>query len=137
MLFETAAAKTVAAAVLAGGATLGVNAAVTDCPAGQEMTVVGCAKVTHYPDELKDGDTGIISAPSVSVAFRDESGNRTGSGMSKWDQFKWLGGKKPGKNGDGTLIEVEQITKGKGGWGSRYRGWIPVKYTQAPEQYKG
>jgi len=135
MLFETAAAKTVAAAVLAGGATLGVNAAVTDCPAGQEMTVVGCAEVTHHPDETKWG-TGTNSATTVAVDFRDQNGNRTNSGMGAEDQFEWLGGRKPGKNGDGMLIEVKQTTTGKGGWGSLYQGWIPVKYTQIPSMFK-
>lgn len=136
MIFETAAAKVAATAVLAGSATLGVGVAATDCPAGQEVTIMGCGKVTQtVPDETIRRGTGTISATTVNVDFRDENGNRTSSGMGTGDQFEWLGGRKPGKNGDGTLIEVKQTTTGKGGWGDRYEGWIPAKYTQIPSMF--
>ena len=138
MFFETAVAKTVAGAVLAGGATLGVGVAVKDCPAGQEMSVMGCAKVTHHPSGRKGTGTHSAvdgrKAPS-GVDLRDGNGNRTTSGLGPDDQFEWLGGKKPGKNGDGTLIEVKQVTTGKGGWGPLYEGWIPVKFTQIPSMF--
>ncbi|MFE0472539.1 hypothetical protein ACFW2V_13085 [Streptomyces sp. NPDC058947] len=134
MFLEATAAK-IAGAVLVGGATLGVGAATTDCPTGQEMTVMGCAKVTDYEDETVQQGTGSHSAVTVDVTFRDDQGNRTTSGMSSQDQFEWLGGKKPGKNGDGMLIEVKQISRGKGGWGPLYQGWIPVKYTHIPRMF--
>jgi hypothetical protein len=135
MIFETAAAKAAATAVLAGSATLGVGVAASDCPSGQEMTVWGCAVVKTAPDETIRRGTGTISATTVAVTFRDENGNRTDSGLGAEDQFEWLGGRKPGKNGDGQLIEVKQITTGKGGWGSLYQGWIPAKYTQIPSMF--
>jgi hypothetical protein len=139
MLFETAAAKaaaTAASAVLVGGAAVGVSTAAGSCPDGQERTLFGCAKVVEYEGEEVRRGTGTTSGPTVSVAFRDEHGNRTGSGMSASDQFEWLGGKKMGKDGDGMLIEVRQLTKGRGGWGDRYTGWIPVKYTQIPAMFE-
>lgn len=135
MIFETTVAKAVATATLAGSSALGINMAVTDCPAGQEMTVFGCGKVTSHPDESIHQGTGSHSAVTVPVDFRDESGNRTSSGMGTGDQFEWLGGRKPGKNGDGTLIEVKQTTTKMGGWGNLYTGWIPVKYTQIPSMF--
>lgn len=136
-MLEIAAGKLVAGALLAGGVTVTGVAATSDCPAGQEKTVFGCAEVQHYEGETVQRGTGKISAvtPSQGVTLRDKNGNRTGSGLSNQDQFEWLGGKKPGKNGDGVLIEVKQITQGKGGWGSDYIGWIPVKYTQAPQMF--
>jgi hypothetical protein len=134
MLFETAAAKVAAGALLAGGVTFG-GVAASDCPTGQEMTVMGCATVKNYDDETIRQGTGSTSFVTVDVDFRDNDGNRTSSGMSNQDQFEWLGGKKPGKNGDGMLIEVKQISTGKGGWGSLYQGWIPVKFTSAPRMF--
>lgn len=134
-MIHAAVAKVAATAVLAGGAVAGVSAT-ESCPAGQEATLFGCATVTHHPDEENRRDTGITSAVTVNVSFRDNHGNKTDSGISTEDQFKWLGGKKLGKNGDGMLIEVEQTTEGKGGWGSLYQGWIPVKYTQIPSMFK-
>lgn len=135
MIFETAAAKAVATTVLAGSATLGVGVAANDCPSGQEMTIWGCAVVETAPDETIRRGTGTISATTVAVTFRDGNGNRTDSGLGAADQFEWLGGRKQGKNGDGQLIEVKQITTGKGGWGPRYEGWIPAKYTQIPSMF--
>lgn len=134
MLMESAAAK-VAAALIAGGAATGVGVSVADCPTGQEMTVVGCAKVTHHSDDSGRG-TGSHSATTVSVYFRDADGNKTDSGLGPGDQFEWLGGKKMGKNGDGMLVEIRQTTTGKGGWGSLYEGWIPMKYTQTPRLFE-
>lgn len=96
------------------------------------------AKITECPDVVVSGGQGTsISSvtPGVGVDFRDDNGNRTSSGLSNQDQFEYLNAKKPGKNGDGTLIKVKQITKGKGGWGSMYIGWIPVKYTQIPSMF--
>lgn len=129
----------VAAGVLAAGAVTGGAVQIADgCPAGQDMTVFGCAKVQGYPDQSSSSGTNIRSSitPAGGVDFRDSRGNRTGSGISNEDQFEWLGGKKPGKNGDGTLIEVKQVTHGKGGWGPLYQGWIPVKFTQLPSMFK-
>lgn len=128
------AASVVASVVVAGGAVVGVGAA-KDCPAGQDATLFGCAVVTTAPDEVKQG-TNVNSAVTVDVDFRDAQGNRTSSGMGNEDQFQWLGGKKPGKNGDGALIQVRQLTRGQGGWGPLYEGWIPVKYTQIPSMFR-
>lgn len=133
-MIHAAVAKVAAGAVLASGAVVGVNAA-ESCPAGQEATILGCASVTQYPDETIRQDTGKRSAVVVNVSFRDANGHKTNSGISTEDQFVWLGGKKQGKNGDGMLIEVEQVTHGKGGWGPLYRGWIPAKYTQLPSMW--
>lgn len=127
-----------AAAAIAGTIALGGAASAADCPAGQQMTVRGCGTVTTYPDETRSSETGTSSfvTPAVGVDFRDDNGNRTSSGLSNQDQFVWLGGKKPGKNGDGTLIQVKQTTHGKGGWGSLYIGWVPLKYVSGPEMFK-
>lgn len=128
-MIHAVAIKAAAGVLVAGGAVVGVGTT-GHCPSGETHTVFGCAKVTTAPDESTG--TGTISAVTVNVSFRDEGGNKTGSGISTEDQFQWLGQKKPGKNGDGTLIKVKQITHGKGGWGPLYEGWIPVKFTQAP-----
>jgi hypothetical protein len=129
-----AAAGILAAGAIGGGVVVETS---SGCPAGKEMTVFGCATVQNYPGETSSTGTNVRSSvtPSGGVDFRDKNGNRTGSGMSNQDQFVWLGSKKPGKNGDGMLIEVEQVTHGKGGWGPLYKGWIPVKFTQAPQMF--
>ena len=133
-MIHAAVAKVVAGAVLAGGAVAGVGAT-THCNPGEVLIGGSCGKVTGtMPDETRG--TGVTSAVTVDVDFRDTNGNRTNSGISTQDQFEWLGGKKQGKGGDGTLIEVKQITHGKGGWGPAYKGWIPVKFTQIPGMFK-
>jgi hypothetical protein len=136
MITTAAVAKVVAGTMLAGGAVAGVGA-VEHCPVGEVFANGGCGKVVQtLPDEKRQG-TGTISAVTVDVDFRNGDGERTNSGISTEDQFEWLGGKKPGRDGDGELIEVRQITQGKGGWGPLYQGWIPVKYTQIPQMFNG
>lgn len=135
--------------VLAGGLLVTAPAASADsCGPGQtarsttqevknpltgEMekgTVTECVKADEFT-----GKTISFVTPAVGVDFRDDNGNRTASGLSSNDQFEYLGEKRAGVNGDGTLIRIRQITTGKGGWGSRYEGWIPVKYTSVPSLF--
>lgn len=139
-MLEIAAGKLAVAAastVLAGGAAVGLNAS-GNCPDGQEKTLFGCATVTNAPDVTVDKGYGSISrvTPSGGVDFRDEDRNRTDSGLSPQDRFQYVGQKVEGKNGDGPLILVKQLTKGKGGWGPRYLGWIPIKYTENPSLFQ-
>lgn len=134
-MLHAAAIKVAAGALAAGGITVTGVSATGHCSPGQVVTSFGCGTVTQtLPDESRQG-TGVTSAVTVDVDFRDAGGSRTDSGISHNDVFEWLGGRKPGKNGDGTLIEVKQVTHGKGGWGPAYIGWIPEKYTQAPMMF--
>lgn len=137
-MLEIAAGKlalAAAGAIVAGGTALGVNTA-GGCPAGQETTIFGCAKVTNAPDERGAGYGKVSSVtPSGGVDFRDVNGDRTSSGLSPADRFQYVGQKRKGKNGDGPLILVKQLTHGKGGWGPLYLAWIPVKYTADPTSF--
>jgi hypothetical protein len=129
-----------AAAALAGTIALGGSAAASDCKPGQVKIMGQCGNVTGEIKGEQGRHTGISSfvTPTVGVDFRDEAGNKTGSGFYPANAFEYLGRKKQGKNGDGTLILVRQLTKAddgtvtQSGYGSLYKGWIPVKYTQAP-----
>lgn len=135
-MIHAVAAKVALGALAAGGLTVGGVSATEHCSPGQVLTSFGCGTVTATAPDTVRGGTGITSATTVNVDFRDSRGNRTTSGISTQDQFEWLGGKKQGKDGDGTLIEVQQTTEHKGGWGPLYKGWIPMKYTQAPVMFK-
>lgn len=133
-----------AAAALAGTIALGGVASASGCPSGQVKTAMGCGTVTGEVKGEQGFHTGITSfvTPSVGVDFRDEAGNKTGSGFYPANAFEYLGKKKHGKNGDGTLILVRQLTRAddgsvtQSGYGSLYKGWIPEKYTQAPEMFE-
>lgn len=136
---KTALKAAAASAVLAGTLVVAAPAAMADsCPVGQEMTAWGCGTVEDHPEQNESRGISTISSvkPSVGVDFRDANGNRTASGLSSRDQFKWLGETMPGNGTDGPLIKVEQISKNSGGWGPLYIGWIPVKYTQAPSLFQ-
>jgi len=132
-----------AAAALAGTIALGGAAAASDCKPGQVKIAGGCGNVTGEIKGEQGRSTGITSfvTPAVGVDFRDENGNKTGSGFYPANAFEYLGKKKHGKNGDGTLILVRQLTRQDGpgitqsGYGNLYKGWIPVKYTQAPSMF--
>jgi len=132
-----------AAAALAGTIALGGTAVADDCKPGQVKTAYGCGDVTGEIKGEQGKSTGITSfvTPAVGVDFRDEAGNKTGSGFYPANAFEYLGKKKQGKNGDGTLILVRQLTRDdpgtvtQSGYGTLYRGWIPEKYTQAPELF--
>lgn len=136
-------ATTAAAAALAGTVALGGAASASSCPSGQVKTAYGCGQVTGEIKGEQGHPTGITSfvTPAVGVDFRDENGNKTGSGFYPANAFEYLGKKKHGKNGDGTLILVRQLTRHDGpgitqsGYGSLYKGWIPAKYTQAPSMF--
>lgn len=155
-----------ASVALGGAAVLtATGTAVADnsrnCPAGMTDTMFGCAKVTEYPDESRKapvskpdtaakpkarenssatngskGTTGTItsgpSSTSGGLIFRDEHGNDLGSGMGVDDQFVFI---KHGPVGSG-LIYVRQTTKGQGGWGSLYEGFVKTAYTMAPELFR-
>jgi hypothetical protein len=116
---KTAVAAAATAALLTG-ATLAIAPAAQAAPAATSV----------------DPNTTSAVTPAVGVDFRDDHGNRTTSGISNRDQFEYLGVQREGKNGDGTLIKVRQLTNGRGGWGKLYTGWIPVKYTQLPSMFK-
>ncbi|AYD81185.1 hypothetical protein SEA_JUSTBECAUSE_16 [Streptomyces phage JustBecause] len=132
-----------AAAALAGTIALGGTAAADSCKPGQVQTAYGCGDVTGEIKGEQGSPTGIRSfvTPVVGVDFRDEDGNKTGSGFYPANSFEYLGKKKQGKNGDGVLILVRQETKQdsptvvQSGYGTIYKGWIPVKYTQIPSMF--
>lgn len=137
-------ATTAAAAALAGTVALGGVASASSCPSGQVKTAYGCGQVTGEIKGEQGHPTGISSfvTPAVGVDFRDENGNKTGSGFYPANAFEYLGKKKHGKNGDGTLILVRQMTKAQdgasitqSGYGNLYKGWIPAKYTQIPSMF--
>lgn len=134
-----------AAAALAGTIAIGGTASASSCPSGQVKTAYGCGTVTGEVKGEQGHPTGTTSfvTPAVGVDFRDEDGNKTGSGFYPANAFEYLGKKKQGKNGDGTLILVRQMTKAndgasitQSGYGNLYKGWIPVKYTQVPEMFE-
>lgn len=133
-----------AAAAIAGTIALGGTASATDCKPGQLKTAYGCGDVTGEIKGEQGHPTGTTSfvTPSVGVDFRDELGRKTGSGFYPANGFEYLGRKKHGINGDGTLILVRQMTRAKdgpsvtqSGYGTLYMGWIPVKYTQLPSMF--
>lgn len=149
---KTAAASLAATVALTG--TLFVLSpaaqAAGPCPSGQKAVVsyeqrhnpvsgkTERATITECkPEVTGDGRAGAVSSvkPAVGVDFRDDEGNRTASGLSPRDEFQYMGMKREGKNGDGTLILVKQLTQGKGGWGPVYFAWIPVKYTVDPSLF--
>lgn len=132
---KTALKAAAASAALAGSLlVIAPAASAASCPSGQVAIAGGCGTVVGTLPDQSHGTTGSV-VPEVGVDFRDEHGHRTGSGLSNQDQFRYLDQKKDGLNGDGTLIKVRQTTKGKGGWGELYEGWIPVKYTQLPKMF--
>lgn len=140
--------KTIAAGAatlaLTGSLAFAGTAAASDCKPGQVKVMGQCGDVTGEIKGEQGRETGITSyvTPAVGVDFRDEAGNKTGSGFYPVNLFEYLGKKKHGKNGDGTLILVRQLTRDdpgtvvQSGYGDLYRGWIPVKYTQAPELFE-
>lgn len=94
---------------------------VTECP---DTKVTGEAE--RYANAPAPGTGGLI--------FRDKNGNDLGSGMGEGDTFQYLNQKTT--TADGTkLIYVEQITKGNGGWGSLYKGWVRQQYIGIPSAY--
>lgn len=133
-----------AAVALTGSLAFAGTAAADSCKPGQVKTAYGCGDVTGEIKGEQGKSTGITSfvTPAVGVDFRDEDGNKTGSGFYPANGFEYLGKKKHGKNGDGTLILVRQLTKAQdgnavtqSGYGTLYKGWIPVKYTQIPSMF--
>ncbi|WP_331726300.1 hypothetical protein [Streptomyces sp. NBC_00470] len=63
--------------------------------------------------------------PSVGVAFRDESGNRTGSGISPADRFTFSGTVVIAGT---TYYRATQTTTGVGGWGDLRSGLVPAGF---------
>lgn len=133
----------VVATALTGSLIAGTaSASALDCKPGQVKVMGQCGTVTGE-DKRQGRSTGITSfvTPSVGVDFRDNNGNKTGSGFYPANAFEYLGRKMHGKNGDGTLILVRQLTKAddgsvtQSGYGNLYTGWIPVKYTQIPSMF--
>jgi hypothetical protein len=137
------------AVVLAGGLIVTTGSASADSGCGPGVTAKTSQRmvtnpltgkqemgtVTECPDVKISAGVTVVSSvtPGVGVDFRDDNGNRTSSGLSSRDQFKYLGLKKVGKGEDGMLVKVEQITQGRGGWGELYIGWVPMKYTARPD----
>lgn len=137
---KNAAAASLAAVSLAGGLLAAAPAASAAPCDGQSVSVsvtdpaTGDKRQGTATSCTEAGQIGSVIGfvtPAVGVDFRDDNGNRTTSGLSPRDQFKYLGQRKVGINGDGTLIKVRQITQGMGGWGDLYEGWIPEKYVPA------
>lgn len=134
-----------AAVALTGSLAFAGSAAADSCKPGQVQTSFGCGDVTGEIKGEQGHPTGTTSfvTPSVGVDFRDENGRKTGSGFYPANAFEYLGKKKHGINGDGTLILVRQMTKAndgasivQSGYGNLYKGWIPVKYTQLPSMFE-
>jgi hypothetical protein len=96
------------------------------------------AKITECPDTKVTGEAErYANAPAPGTGgliFRDKNGNDLGSGMGEGDTFQYLNQKTT--TADGTkLIYVEQITKGNGGWGNLYKGWVRQQYIGVPSAY--
>lgn len=140
---KTSIAAGAAAIALTGSLALAGTASADSCKPGQVKTAYGCGDVTGEIKGEQGKSTGIRSfvTPAVGVDFRDEDGNKTGSGFYPANSFEYLGKKKQGKNGDGVLILVRQETKQdspmvvQSSYGTLYKGWIPVKYTQIPSMF--
>jgi hypothetical protein len=140
-----------AAAALAGTIALGGSAvADSSCGPGATATVhyenvknpvTGTTereKITECPDMKVSNGSGVgvtTSSPAPGTGgliFRDENGRDLGSGMGESDQFEWMGRKATAPNGT-KLIYVKQTTRGVGGWGSLYEGWVRAQFTMAPQ----
>ena len=148
---RTTIAAGAAAAALAGSlAFAGTASADSTCGPGAEATVhyenvknpvtgkTEREKITECPDMTVSRGTGVTTgapAPNTGgLIFRDKNGRDLGSGMGENDQFEWLGRKTV--TADGTkLIYVKQTTRGVGGWGSLYEGWVRSQFTLAPQQF--
>lgn len=140
-----------AAAALAGTIALG-GSAVADSTCGPGATakvhyenvknpVTGKTereKITECPDVTVSSGNGVTTgAPAQNTGgliFRDQNGRDLGSGMGENDQFEWEGRKATARNGE-KLIYVKQITRGVGGWGSLYEGWVRAEFTLTPQQF--
>lgn len=126
-----------AAAALAGTIAMGTTASASPCPSGQVKVAGSCGVVTGTsPDEYKGRH--VQSGPARGTGgliFRSENGFDLGSGMGEEDQFIWEG--KKHTTADGTkLIYVKQTTRGVGGWGPLYEGWVRQEFTMAPELFR-
>lgn len=126
-----------AAAALAGTIALGGTASASSCPSGQVKVMGQCGTVTSTEADEKGG-RNVQSGPARGTGgliFRDENGRDLGSGMGENDQFVWNG--KKHTTADGTkLIYVKQVTRGVGGWGSLYEGWVRQQFTMAPALFR-
>src|ERR1044072_6938 len=140
---KTSIAAGAAAIALTGSLALAGTASADSCKPGQVKTAYGCGDVTGEIKGEQGKSTGIRSfvTPAVGADFRHEDGHKAGPGFYPANSFEYLGKKKQGKNGDGVLILVRQETKQdsptvvQSGYGTLYKGWIPVKYTQIPSMF--
>ena len=117
----TIATATAATALAASSAFAPPAAADNGCPAGQMPLGGTCHDAVFYP--VEDGRP----APGTGgLIFRDRNGNDLGSGMGENDRFPLPGN---ASTVDGVkYIEVEQTTRGHGGWGSLYRGYVKAQF---------
>ncbi|WGV35718.1 hypothetical protein SEA_FRANKENWEENIE_24 [Streptomyces phage Frankenweenie] len=149
---KTIAAGAAAVALTGSLAFAGTAAADSTCGPGAEAKVTyemvtnpqtgkkERAKVTTCPDvtiKKESGGERYANAPAPGTGgliFRDQNGRDLGSGMGEGDTFQYLDRKTT--TADGTkLIYVKQITKGNGGWGNLYQGWVRQQFVGVPSAY--
>lgn len=117
----TLVAASAATAIAASLALAAPAAADNGCPAGQMPLSGTCHESTFYPIQ-----SGHPAPGTGGLIFRDKNGNDLGSGMGESDRFTLTGS---ASTIDGIkYIEVEQTTRGHGGWGSLYRGYVKAQY---------
>lgn len=94
------------------------------CPKG---TAWSNADEKCLKPEISEYASGAPKKGTGGLIFRDEKGNDLGSGMGESDRFRITG--KAVKVGGEYLVEVEQVTRGQGGWGDLYKGYVKLAYT--------
>lgn len=119
---KTVIASTAAATALAASIAFASPAAAENgCPAGQMPLAGNCheAVFTTY-------QTGRPAPGTGGLIFRDENGNDLGSGMGENDRFMLTG--RASTRDSVKYVEVEQTTRGHGGWGSLYKGYVKAQF---------
>ena len=128
-------AATIAAASALAATTLVFvpSASASNCGPGETPVTVngqsGCASDQY--DQIS-GMPASWTKPWGGVAFRDKNGVKTASGMSVNDQFTFSFADSCAHFNGERMAWVTQTTQGKGGWGTRYSGYIPTRLLNVP-----
>ena len=79
--------------------------------------------------------SGAGAAPGTGgLVLRDHNGADLGSGIGEGDRFTWSGERRRLPGGT-VLVKVTQDTRGGGGWGPLYSGWVRAAYTSDPSMF--
>jgi hypothetical protein len=92
------------------------------------------ATITECAKDERPSNISVRTSVTVDTHLLDNNLQKTGSGLVPADRFEYLGEKFPGPDGK-MYIAIKQITTGKGGWGEKYQGWIPVENTIDPDMF--